>query len=119
MGLRVIATCKCGYCAVADVGYGMLNPLTLCFFPCMCERCKNVVQVNILDVQPECPLCKSKNVTPYNDPKLSDGAGEEMVVLVNIPYMKCSNFVLTDGNYLCPKCQNVMLRFTKSDMVWD
>jgi hypothetical protein len=46
MGSEVIAKCRCGFDTRISIGGGMRNFMTTCYFPCLCEGCHNIVQVN-------------------------------------------------------------------------
>src|SRR5712691_7203517 len=72
MGSSVMAKCHCGVDAHILIGGGWANHGTTCFFPCQCEGCQNVVQVNLLAQEIRCPKCGSAKISPYDDPKLSD-----------------------------------------------
>ncbi len=48
MGSQVIANCECGVEVAIMIGRGMFNFETHCVFPCLCERCRAVVEVNLL-----------------------------------------------------------------------
>lgn len=72
MGSEVIATCQCGVNTSIMVGGGMYNHMTTCYFPCLCERCRAVVQGNLLDKPNQCPQCKFTEAIPYDDPTLPE-----------------------------------------------
>jgi len=49
MGTEVTASCEaCGYEQTSRVGSGMANFTTTCWFPCLCEDCRALVEVNLL-----------------------------------------------------------------------
>ena len=97
----------------------MLNHETTCYFPCLCENCHNVVQVNLLSKQKRCPKCKSTKVIPYDDLTLSDGTGKHEVTSWNVKNRLGRVLKLTDGNYTCPKCGQMTLHFENSGLFWD
>ncbi len=72
MGSEVIATCQCGVNTSIRIGGGMYNHMTTCYFPCLCEQCHTVVQVNLLSEPMQCPQCNAGAVIPYDDPTLSE-----------------------------------------------
>ncbi|RPJ41893.1 MAG: hypothetical protein EHM27_04830 [Deltaproteobacteria bacterium] len=119
MGLEVTATCQCGVNTRIMIGGGMANFMTTCFFPCFCERCHTVVQVNLLAKPNRCPQCKTTKVIPYDDPTLSEGAGKRTVANWNIEEKLGRELKLTDGNYKCPQCGRMTLRFAHSGLCWD
>ena len=119
MGTQVTATCQCGVDTIIMIGGGMRNFMTTCYFPCLCEHCRTVVQVNLLAKQKRCPRCKTPNVIPYDDPTLSESAGGRTVASWNIQEQLGRKLNLTDGNYRCPQCDQMTLRFTDSGLCWD
>ncbi len=91
----------------------MRNFETTCLFPCLCETCKKLVQVNIM-IQPlECPKCKDSAVIPYDDPRLLGSTGPLQ------PSITWGDHILTNGDYLCPKCKKMSLRFKEGTILWD
>lgn len=119
MGSQVTATCQCGVDASIMIGGGMGNFMTTCYFPCLCEHCRTVVQVNLLAKQKRCPQCKTTKVTPYDDPTLSECAGERTVASWYIEEQLGRELKLMDGNYRCPQCGCMTLRFAGSGLLWD
>jgi Zn finger protein HypA/HybF involved in hydrogenase expression len=119
MGSQVVATCRCGVEAKILIGGGMLNFDTLCFFPCLCETCHDIVQVNLLEEAKRCPKCKSTTLIPYDDPRLSKTPGKRKVAQCSIEDPLDRDLILTNGNYMCPKCKKLWLRFRKGRLHWD
>jgi len=119
LGSQVTAKCQCGLDTSILIGGGMLNFMTTCYFPCLCGQCCNVVQVNLLVKQRWCPQCKSMKVIPYDDPMLSELAGKHTVVSWNMGEKLGRVLKLTDGNYRCPQCGRMTLRFEDSGLCWD
>src|SRR5665811_564210 len=119
MGSQVVATCRCGIEAKILIGCGMLNFETLCFFPCLCEACHNIVQANLLEKTKQCPICKSKTLIPYDDPRLSKIPGKRKVKGWTLGGKRGRELILTNGNYMCPKCKKLWLRFRKGSLHWD
>ena len=118
MGSEVIARCGCGVEASILIGSGFDKPRP-CYFPCLCQRCHAVVEVDLLDGRMRCPQCKSAKVIPYDDLSLSDGFGGSAVAEWNNVQELGRDLKLTDGNYRCPRCSEMTLHFTDSDMCWD
>ena len=118
MGMHVIAECACGFGASSYIGGGMLNFQTTCLFPCLCECCHDMVQVNVLHEPMLCPHCGGA-VIPYNDPTLSEGAGTGPVAYWNISEGPGRELILTDAHYRCPRCAEMTLRFRNSGRLRD
>jgi Zn finger protein HypA/HybF involved in hydrogenase expression len=118
MGSGVIANCKCGLEAEILIGGGMHNFTTTCYFPCLCERCHSVVQVNLLANTNQCPACNSPDTIPFDDPQLSKTAGRHVVAQWNVPELG-KELTLTDGYYKCPRCRKMTLRFSPGGLLWD
>jgi len=137
MGTKVKAVCKCGLSRGIKIGGGRNTFKYIRYFPCLCEDCKDVVQVNLLENRYKkitldelmsggstrievplneriynCPKCKGTNVIPYTDSKLIGKIGEEEVA-------RAFDDVLTDGNYKCPKCDKMTLKFFQTFIMWD
>lgn len=119
MGSAVVAQCDCGVEASMLIGGGMMNFTTTCFFPCLCENCHDIVQLNLLSKTMKCPECGARGPIPYDDPQLSDSSGHHYVAEWNIKDHLGRKLVLTDGKYRCPKCGQMSLRFSWGGMCWD
>jgi len=119
MGSAVSAACQCGLSANILVGGGMANFLTTCFFPCLCRRCKEVVQVNLFAKHLRCPKCRSRTVTPYDAADLSSSVGTSADVEWNAEERLGRQLVLTDADYECPRCGMMSLRFGAAGLCWD
>ena len=119
MGSQVTATCRCGLEVNVLIGGGMANFTTTCYFPCLCEACHNIVQVNLLAKTKQCPKCKSPALISYDDPRLSESPGTRVVADWNVQEQLGRYLMLTDGNYMCPKCNKMSLRFRDSGSRWD
>jgi hypothetical protein len=119
MGSQVIAKCSCGLETEIMIGGGMENFMTTCYFPCLCENCHNVIQVNLLAKRRRCPRCKKSNPIPYDDPRLSKTPGKNFVAEWNMQDNLGRVLVLTDGKFKCPKCGKMSLEFTDSGLCWD
>ena len=118
MGSQVTAQCECGVGAEILVGGGMMDFTTTCYFPCLCDRCNKVVQVNLLATKPRCPDCGAANPVPYDDPQLIGSPGDEIVAEWNMEERLGRNLLLTDGSSKCPGCRKKTLRFADSGL-WD
>ncbi len=136
MGSNVRAICKCGVDNEISIGGGMLTFKYIAYFPCLCEDCKDVVEVNLLgnryksqtqeefergderleiplkDRKFTCPKCHGGNVIPYSDSRLFGIIGDEEVI-------RWGSEILTNGTYKCPKCDNKTLRFIYLFYMWD
>ena len=117
MGYIVDGTCKqCGYkkkemylCG------GMMNHKTFAIFPYYCEKCGKVVAHNTLE---KCPFCHcGQLMVRYDDPTLSKQKSEGSRKVFS---WKIGNeeLVLTDNDYLCPKCKGHTLRWSMVGL-WD
>ncbi|NLG65742.1 MAG: hypothetical protein GX537_09085 [Actinobacteria bacterium] len=110
MGLEVTTSCSCGN-AQAKIAIGPSTRSSGCSFPCLCEACQRLVQVDLADEPPRCPECHSNSVVPYDDPKLV-GSGGDVVVHCSTGDQLGRVLELTDGTYYCPSCGQMSLRFT-------
>lgn len=116
MGSEVIAYCKCGLKANILIGGGRVNFLTTCYFPCLCVRCSNVVQANLLTKTLRCPKCRSTKLTPYDNTDLAGSPGQDEVAEWNVEDKLGRTLKLTNGTYKCPKCEKFTLRFKDSGL---
>ena len=90
------------------------------FFPHFCEHCRDFVHVQInLDAERKCPRCKTRKVTSYDDPTLSEGV-EGPPEKADF-YRERSHFaqkeLTTNRNYRCPRCGQMTLHIKYSG-VW-
>ena len=90
-----------------------------CYFPCYCEHCSSVVQVNLLDREPACPKCNSTTSIPFDNPDLSRKPGRRVVESWSAKRVLGRDLNLTNGNYRCPKCSHLTLRFLNTGLNWD
>ena len=118
MGSEVTASCRCGLKANVLIGGGMADFTTTCYFPCLCETCHDVVQVNLLAETPACPICQGSSIVPYDDPRLSGSRGKDNVAEWSVAELG-RPLVLTNGTYKCPRCNNKSLRFQGGGHMWD
>lgn len=127
MGSQVNAFCECGFRSSSLIGGGMHSFMTTCYFPCLCERCRDIVQVNLIPTKIlniitkkiRCPECRSTKIIPYDSPELTDSTGAINVVSWPPIKKKGRRLVLTDGKYKCPKCGEMSLQFTQGGLWWD
>jgi len=118
MGSQIIARCDCGVEASILIGCGEGGPQP-CYFPCLCDNCHGVVQVDLLEEQIRCPQCESTKVIPYDDPKLSMRSGRTTVTEWNMAEELGRKLKLSDGKYRCPRCNQMTLQFTDGRSNWD
>ena len=119
MGSEVVAQCECGLKATILIGGGMANFMNTCYFPCLCERCRMVVQVNLLAKRKQCPKCRMTKVTPYDEPRLVGRIGEDEIATWNMGEQLVRKLILTNGDYICPQCGKTTLHFADSGLCWD
>jgi len=100
MGSQVVATCRCGIEAKILIGGGMLDFGTICYFPCLCETYHDIVQADLLEKTKQCPICKSKTLIPYDDPRLSKTPGKRKVKECTLGGKRGRELILTNGNYV-------------------
>ena len=119
MGGEVRAQCKCGVGATSRVGGGMMDFDTIAYFPCLCNQCQSVVEVNLRAKIPCCPRCQSTDVIPYDDQSLHFDPGLNSVTNLNLEEEFGRILSLKDGLYWCPKCREMTLRFWDTGLDWD
>ena len=119
MGSEVVIRCPCGLSSRLFIGGGMATHEEICLFPCFCERCRKLVQVNLLAQPRHCPACHATEVIPYDDPALTGRIGPHEVASWNVEKPLGRRLVLTDGTYKCPDCGKMTLRFSHSGVCWD
>jgi predicted RNA-binding Zn-ribbon protein involved in translation (DUF1610 family) len=118
MGTVLNARCECGVDVDSYVGGGMSDFNTNCSFPCLCESCNNLVNVNMLAQDKSCPLCGAADPIPYDTPSLQDCAGEFTVASSNKQEQLGRILEINSGDYKCPSCGNMSLKF-KFSGCWD
>ena len=99
MGTKTKAICKCGVNTDIMIGGGKLTFKYQCFFPCLCENCNDVVEVNLLNKSPQCPKCISKNVIPYDDNLVTGYRSKNTIVSWNVKADIGRKLILTNGTY--------------------
>ena len=105
----VQAKCECGFEETIKFGAGKSNYKTVCNFPFFCNSCSSFVVLNYLSEKPVCKLCRSEDVTPYDNDKMRALKSDKPVAGWNA---NDRTFILTDDFYLCPKCKEFKLLFT-------
>ena len=101
------------------IGGGMDDFKDTCWFPCLCKGCRSVEQVNVLAKPPVCPRCKSEEVIPYDWPEACGKRGKHEIAGWNVVDLLGRDLHLTDGTYLCPRCDRMTLRFEDTGLCWD
>ena len=119
MGSQVVARCDCGVEESILIGGGMMDFQTTCLFPCLCENCHSVVQVNLFSKALKCPQCGAPDPIPYDDARLSELPGNHTVAQWNTAAHLGRELVLTDGKYRCPECGRMSLEFSDAGVCWD
>ena len=119
MGATVNAICRCGLNSEIRIGGGMSTFTYLCYFPCLCENCNDIVEVNLYDMHPQCPNCRGENLIPYDDKQVIAIEGDHNIVSWNANEKVDRELILTNGTYMCPKCKKMTLRFIGPILRWD
>ncbi len=109
MGSIIHASCQCGYEKTMFLGGGMANFTTYCGFPCFCEKCRLLFDANLF-VRVRCPECGQAAAIPYDDSRICLRRGD-IVFSWNVSDQFDRELILTDGDYLCPKCEGYTLTF--------
>ena len=108
MGSMIQAKCECGFDSGTIVaGGGFMNFRSMGMEPALCQHCKRLVMRDYKTKSSRCPECHKK-VTFYNDLKLQR-PNEKQRRKSNV--YEWEEFVLPDGEYLCPKCGRMAMRF--------
>ena len=112
MGSLIGAFCKCGYeSKEMHLGGGFNNFMSNCSFPYYCEDCKTLFIANKLAKKANCPKCKNNNVFPYDDKRACKTKGNEIFEWNITDDDSDKTIILTDGKYICPKCNKYELSF--------
>ena len=112
MGTIIKAICNCGFKS-EDVfaGGGFSNFRTICLAPALCLNCKTFVVKNYLNKYSRCPVCRKK-VTFYNNPILQVSTVDlDKESIFSWHTKEKEEFLLPDTLYLCPKCEQIRLKF--------
>lgn len=131
MGHDVIANCECGFEGHSLIGCGMMHCeprinnrglveyINFCCFPVLCRQCHTFQEANLGVKTLRCKKCNSRKVLVYDHPDLCARKGPQIVSDWNPQGLEGHTLVLTDGDYLCPKCGKFTLHFMDGGMMWD
>ena len=119
MGSKVKAICKCGVNRDILIGGGMRSFKYECLFPCLCENCNDVVEVNLFKGNLPCPKCSNENLIPYDDDRVIGIKGDQNIVSWDVSCKLGRILTLKNGSYKCPKCENLTLEFWRLMFNWD
>ena len=98
------------------IGGGMYSYDKECFFPAYCSGGHHLVTVNLARKRLRCPTGHKTEPVPYNHESLVAQLGKEIVA----DWLLGDRVVaLTNGTYLCPRCQNPTLTFSEGEVMWD
>lgn len=115
-GMLVNARCPCGYHTERiPIFGGRANFKTVCLFPALCEDKGTIELVNLLDLSRRPKTCPTGRYLPYTDPLL---APSQAATLLEWRLPDGTVLRLLEGNYLCPRCRNKTLRFSRAGF-WD
>ncbi|MHA1385235.1 MAG: hypothetical protein ACTSR3_15905 [Candidatus Helarchaeota archaeon] len=112
MGRILLAKCECGYKEEIFSGRGKASGNKYCAVPALCRNCKKVIKINYFDKGAKCEDCNEKPVS-FDDLSVSNPLESTEKVL------ECrKKYVLREAEYLCPKCNQMTLKFEKIGY-WD
>lgn len=117
MGYIVKATCRCRFEQTIKIGGGMRDFRENCTFPCFCNHCATLVVVNLMANNINCPLCNNDSLVSYMHSTVASVDGDRNIVSCKL--FKDESFeevTLDNGNYICPQCKSVSLRFSQVGM---
>ncbi|MDP6495537.1 MAG: hypothetical protein QGI09_09010 [Dehalococcoidia bacterium] len=112
MGRSVKARCECGLERSLAVGGSKQSFRTHYTFPCLCTQCRDVVSANLKEQPLACPTCGALDPIPYDSPELQGSQGESWVAscwMPDPPFER--DMEIYGGEYKCPKCEKMTLRF--------
>lgn len=115
MGYLLSARCPCGFQAEVAVGAGRMDHRSRCDFPALCQRCGQLVTVDLLAPPLPCPACGAEAPRPYDHPSLSEGPSRHTVARWSVGREERQ---LTDARHRCPGCRGMALRF-QVEMLFD
>ncbi len=121
MGSEVNATCKCGLKTTIQIGGedGGTGAM-VCYFPCVCRDCEDVVQVDVSETNLKCPKCNGQDVIRYDDPRLLSCRGLSVIARWNmggaVAGKQIQTLELSNGQYKCPRCGNPTLTFSATGL---
>lgn len=97
----------------------MINFNSVCMFPALCEKCRQLVQINLFDDSPKCPKCKEGKIIAYDHTKVVGKITDIIVVDWNVGDRLGRVLKIYKGTYLCPVCDKFNLQFNNSGLCWD
>lgn len=110
--------CACGYSTGSlFIWGGKANYKTTCMVPALCQETKSVVLLNILSGQKNPPSCPNGQAIAYVSAELAPVRFKQIIAMWRAPGRE-EAYSITDGAYLCPRCENVSMRFFKRGH-WD
>lgn len=141
MGAIISVECSCGYMTsnhfdstgrLVAAGYHEMGELLLgngmythhvYYYPALCNRCQEVVPINLEHSNTRCPVCSDTSARPYYDPQLVKGNGTNEIAYSTVCLedehgKKVKYTMFEDVKYLCPKCSSYGLKF-KQKGLWD
>jgi len=118
MGAIVNAFCGCGINSEIKIGGGMSTFTYICYFPCFCENCNDVVEGNLMN-NTKCPNCSREGLIPYDDKQVIGIKGDHNIVSWDANGRLGRELVLTNGTYKCPQCNKMRLQFMGPISMWD
>lgn len=118
MGSAVVAKCPCGVKTTIRIGCGFGGPKPA-YFPCLCDKCRAVVRVDLADDPIRCPDCNSMEVVLCDESVMQEQYPEWIPGTWDTVRVFGKVFKVTSGNTRCPQCQQETLRFTKATLFWD
>lgn len=137
MGTGLKAQCTCGYQSDTVIGSTRRDHGRIFYFPHVCRSCMEVVSVNLLAEDVQCPLCSGKDLMIYGSsysnakpsrwsklknlvragsisavgPQVREGTS---IVEESFCFRLDRYFCIDNGVYMCPRCASPGLRFTLS-----
>jgi LSD1 subclass zinc finger protein len=89
------------------------------YFPCLCGKCREIVEANVSSRHLKCPLCKTTEIIPYGDPRVIGKKGKKRVADWYVEKEFGRVLRITDREYYCPKCGENNLQFRDGGVLWD
>jgi Zn finger protein HypA/HybF involved in hydrogenase expression len=114
----ILASCDCGFRTELMIGGGTGLFASLAMFPGFCRQCRQLVPLNLAAMPITCSLCKTGDVTAYDDESLQGKPGANVIASWDFTEKIGRVVALTDGTYLCPTCGEFHLRFQCGDARW-
>jgi hypothetical protein len=92
------------------LGAGFRTHATCAAWPVICRTCAALTTANHREAPLVCSQCKSDDVVRIADARAA-GDDDEL--------NRWEDLTLTNGHYLCPKCNVMELRFARGVIDWD